>query len=50
MMEWILLFLQIMLINIVLSGDNAIVIALASQKLPLEERKKKPYGGGLSER
>ncbi|GAB7053746.1 MULTISPECIES: TerC family protein [unclassified Paenibacillus] len=45
MMEWILLFLQIMLINIVLSGDNAIVIALASQKLPLEERKKAIWWG-----
>lgn len=45
MMEWILLFLQIMLINIVLSGDNAVVIALASKKLPLEERKKAIWWG-----
>lgn len=45
MMEWIVLFLQIMLINIVLSGDNAVVIALASKKLPLEERKKAIWWG-----
>lgn len=47
MMEWILLFLQIMLINIVLSGDNAVVIALASKKLPLEERKKAIWWGAF---
>lgn len=45
MMEWVVLFLQIMLINIVLSGDNAVVIALASKKLPLEERKKAIWWG-----
>ncbi|MBP1156306.1 MULTISPECIES: TerC family protein [unclassified Paenibacillus] len=45
MIEWIVLFLQIMLINIVLSGDNAVVIALASKKLPLEERKKAIWWG-----
>ncbi|CAN7493678.1 TerC family protein [Paenibacillus sp. LjRoot56] len=39
MIEALLLFLQIMLINIVLSGDNAVVIALASKNLPLEQRK-----------
>ncbi|OAS13668.1 TerC family protein [Paenibacillus oryzisoli] len=39
MIDALLLFLQIMLINIVLSGDNAVVIALASKNLPLEQRK-----------
>jgi YjbE family integral membrane protein len=32
--------LKIIIINLVLSGDNAIVIALASRNLPLEQRKK----------
>ncbi|WNR46410.1 TerC family protein [Paenibacillus roseipurpureus] len=39
MIEALFLFLQIMLINIVLSGDNAVVIALASKNLPIEQRK-----------
>lgn len=39
MIDALFLFLQIMLINIVLSGDNAVVIALASKNLPLEQRK-----------
>jgi YjbE family integral membrane protein len=34
------LLLEITLINIVLSGDNAVVIALASRKLPEDKRKK----------
>lgn len=34
------LFVQILLINIVLSGDNAVVIALASKNLPEAQRKK----------
>src|SRR3954463_1588001 len=36
---WIDLF-QIILINIVLSGDNAVVIALASRSLPPQQQKK----------
>jgi YjbE family integral membrane protein len=36
---WIAL-LQIILINIVLSGDNAVVIALASRSLPPVQQKK----------
>ncbi|NHN30912.1 TerC family protein [Paenibacillus agricola] len=39
MLDWFLLFLQIMLINIVLSGDNAVVIALASKHLPADKRR-----------
>jgi YjbE family integral membrane protein len=39
MLDWFLLFLQIMLINIVLSGDNAVVIALASKHLPYGQRR-----------
>lgn len=37
---------QIMGINIVLSGDNAVVIALASRNLPPEQQKKAIFLGG----
>lgn len=46
-MEWFLLFLQIMLINIVLSGDNAVVIALASKNLPVAQRKQAIWWGAF---
>ncbi|MDB5052292.1 MAG: rane protein [Bacilli bacterium] len=46
-LEGFLLFLQIMLINIVLSGDNAVVIALASKNLPVEQRKKAIWWGAF---
>ncbi len=39
MEEGLVLFLKIMIINIVLSGDNAVVIAMASKNLPLHQRK-----------
>jgi predicted tellurium resistance membrane protein TerC len=38
--EFWLGLLQITLINIVLSGDNAVVIALAARSLPQEQQKK----------
>jgi YjbE family integral membrane protein len=47
MLDWFLLFLQIMLINIVLSGDNAVVIALASKNLPVHQRKKAIWWGAF---
>lgn len=47
MFDWMLLFLQIMLINIVLSGDNAVVIALASKNLPREQRKQAVWWGAF---
>jgi YjbE family integral membrane protein len=37
---------QIMLVNIVLSGDNAVVIALAARNLPVEHQKKAVLWGG----
>jgi YjbE family integral membrane protein len=43
---WIALA-QIMLINIVLSGDNAVVIALASRSLPPQQQKKAILFGSL---
>lgn len=39
MEEGLVLFLKIMIINIVLSGDNAVVIAMASKNLPLHQRR-----------
>lgn len=45
MMDWFLLFLQIMFINIVLSGDNAVVIAMASKNLPVHQRKQAVWWG-----
>ncbi|MFD0692783.1 TerC family protein [Paenibacillus sp. GCM10027628] len=47
MLDALILFLQIMLINIVLSGDNAVVIALASKNLPIAERKKAIWWGAF---
>ncbi|WP_248926634.1 TerC family protein [Paenibacillus hamazuiensis] len=47
MLDWFLLFLQIMLINIVLSGDNAVVIALASKNLPAHQRTKAVWWGAF---
>ncbi|MGB8954532.1 MAG: hypothetical protein WCC10_04110, partial [Tumebacillaceae bacterium] len=38
---------KLMLINIVLSGDNAIVIALACRNLPAEQQKKAIFWGSF---
>jgi YjbE family integral membrane protein len=43
---WIALF-QIIMINIVLSGDNAVVIALASRSLPPTQQKKAIIFGSI---
>jgi YjbE family integral membrane protein len=47
MNEIAMLFLEIMLINLVLSGDNAVVIALASQKLPPNRRRQAVWWGSF---
>src|SRR5690606_28044000 len=47
MNEMFLLFLQIMLINMVLSGDNAMLIAMASQKLSAADRRRAVKWGSL---
>jgi len=47
MWENVLLFFQILLINIVLSGDNAVVIAMASKNLPVEQRKQAIWWGAF---
>lgn len=46
-MESIGLLLEILMINLVLSGDNAVVIAMASKNLPLSKRKKAVWWGAL---
>ncbi|MGK9250581.1 TerC family protein [Paenibacillus humicus] len=39
--------LELILINIVLSGDNAVVVAMASRKLPPEQQKKAILWGSI---
>ncbi len=46
-MENVWLLLEILVINLVLSGDNAVVIALASKDLPPIQRKKTVWWGAL---
>jgi|HigsolmetaAR203D_1030402.scaffolds.fasta_scaffold00016_88 YjbE family integral membrane protein len=47
-MEWATVLLKIMLINIVLSGDNAIVIAMACRHLPEAQRRRAIWWGSLA--
>ncbi|NDI33696.1 YjbE family putative metal transport protein [Chengkuizengella sediminis] len=47
MVENIFIMVEIIVINIVLSGDNAIVIALASKNLPQQQQKKAVWWGAL---
>ncbi|MBB3109028.1 YjbE family integral membrane protein [Paenibacillus phyllosphaerae] len=44
-MDSLITFIEIVFINILLSGDNAVVIALAAQQLPKEQRKKAVWWG-----
>lgn len=44
---WLLSFIKIVFINFVLSGDNAIVIALASRNLPEAKRKAAVFWGAF---
>ncbi|USB34476.1 TerC family protein [Paenibacillus sp. YPG26] len=46
-MESLVLLGEILMINLVLSGDNAVVIALASKNLPLNQRKQAVWLGAL---
>lgn len=43
--EWIVALGSILLVNLILSGDNAVVIALASKNLPHDQRKKAIFWG-----
>jgi YjbE family integral membrane protein len=47
MVENVLLLLEILLVNIVLSGDNAVVIALASRNLPEHLRNRAIWLGAI---
>lgn len=47
-MDSVFIFIQIVLINVLLSGDNAIVIAMASQQLPPNQRKRAVWWGALA--
>ncbi|WP_246070638.1 TerC family protein [Paenibacillus kobensis] len=44
-MDSLLVFMQIVLINMLLSGDNAVVIAMASNGLPPAQRKRAVWWG-----
>lgn len=44
-MDSVLIFAQIMLINVLLSGDNAVVIAMASRRLPPGVRERAIWWG-----
>lgn len=46
-MEHIWLLMQILMVNLVLSGDNAVVIALASKNLPVKQRRQAIWWGSL---
>lgn len=46
-MDNTLIFIEIVLINVLLSGDNALVIAMASQQLPQKQRKLAIWWGAI---
>lgn len=46
-MEHVILLTEILIINLVLSGDNAVVIAMASRNLPLQQRRQAVWWGAL---
>ena len=43
--EQIVIFIQIILIDLVLAGDNAIIIGMVASKFPVEQRKKVIFWG-----
>jgi YjbE family integral membrane protein len=43
--DWITAITSILLVNLILSGDNAVVIALASKRLPVSQRQKAIFWG-----
>lgn len=47
-MDSIIVFSQIVLINLLLSGDNAIIIAMVSNQLPAQQRNKAIWLGTLA--
>lgn len=47
-METVFVFLEIVMINLLLSGDNAIVIAMAGRRLPAAQRRKAVWWGAVA--
>ncbi|MFF2482856.1 TerC family protein [Paenibacillus sp. NPDC058071] len=47
-MESLMILLQIVMINLLLSGDNAVVIAMASQSLPKQQQRKAVWWGAMA--
>lgn len=47
-METLLIFLEIVMINLLLSGDNAIVIAMAGRRLPAHQRRRAVWWGAVA--
>jgi len=47
-METFLIFLEIVMINLLLSGDNAVVIAMAGRKLPPHQRRRAVWWGAAA--
>ncbi|XID95351.1 TerC family protein [Paenibacillaceae bacterium WGS1546] len=47
-MEMLIVFMEIVMINLLLSGDNAIVIAMASRRLPPDQRRKAVWWGAAA--
>ena len=45
MNEQIIIFTQIVFIDLVLAGDNAIIIGMVASKFPLDQRKKIIFWG-----
>jgi YjbE family integral membrane protein len=45
--EWFIALGSILFLNLILSGDNAVIIAMASNQLPAEQRKKAIIWGSL---
>ena len=43
--EWIVSLAAIIVVDILLAGDNAVVIAMAARRLPPEHRKRAIWGG-----
>ncbi|MFC5467131.1 TerC family protein [Cohnella suwonensis] len=46
--ETLLVFMEIVMINLLLSGDNAIVIAMAGRRLPPNQRRKAVWWGAVA--
>ena len=45
MNEQIIIFIQIILVDLILAGDNAIIIGMVASQFPIEQRKKIIFWG-----